>query len=294
MSKAKTGFQFPTYAALLAAVMIVFTLLTVPTLAGANHGVGGSGGGRVLLQDVQTLTLYNGKMTAGRRSAPVPQSACTGGTAAGHYTPPTIQCTNKGWDGVDAQWECKADLDNAYRFGETTVVCEGFDYPDDPYILAGSCGVEYTLELTQEGRDMQQAKASGYSGNSRYNSGGHGYSSYGSNSNRYGSSGSTFDASSMFSSMFMWIMVIVLIGAFCGDGRRSGNSSNYGYNTGYSSHRSSGPGFFTGYALGSYANSPRYSSPGRAWGGSSGGGGYGRSRSSGPRSASGFGGTSRG
>merc|ERR1712166_1533432 len=47
-------------------------------------------------------------------------------------------------------------LDNAYRFGETTVVCEGYDYPDDPYILTGSCSVEYTLELTQEGRDIQR------------------------------------------------------------------------------------------------------------------------------------------
>merc|ERR1712166_1665579 len=53
-----------------------------------------------------------------------------------------------------------ADLDNAYRFGETTVVCEGYNYPDDPYILTGSCSVEYTLELTQEGRDIQNAKIS--------------------------------------------------------------------------------------------------------------------------------------
>lgn len=39
------------------------------------------------------------------------------------------------------KWECKADMDNAYRFGETTVVCEGYDYPEDPYVLRGSCGV---------------------------------------------------------------------------------------------------------------------------------------------------------
>lgn len=39
------------------------------------------------------------------------------------------------------QWECKADLDNAVRFGKINVYCEGYDYPDDPYILKGSCGV---------------------------------------------------------------------------------------------------------------------------------------------------------
>jgi hypothetical protein len=33
-----------------------------------------------------------------------------------------------------------------YRLGKIEVVCEGYDYPDDPYILKGSCGLEYNLE----------------------------------------------------------------------------------------------------------------------------------------------------
>lgn len=32
-------------------------------------------------------------------------------------------------------------MDNAYRFGDIDVSCEGYDYADDPYILKGSCGV---------------------------------------------------------------------------------------------------------------------------------------------------------
>jgi hypothetical protein len=28
-----------------------------------------------------------------------------------------------------------------YKFGKLSVSCEGYDYPEDPYILAGSCGV---------------------------------------------------------------------------------------------------------------------------------------------------------
>ena len=39
------------------------------------------------------------------------------------------------------QWECKADMDSRYRFGDIAVNCEGYNYPDDPYILKGSCGV---------------------------------------------------------------------------------------------------------------------------------------------------------
>lgn len=43
--------------------------------------------------------------------------------------------------GAVFQWECKTDMDNAYRFGKVEVTCEGYDHPDDPYILRGSCGV---------------------------------------------------------------------------------------------------------------------------------------------------------
>ena len=49
-------------------------------------------------------------------------------------------------------------MDNLYRFGSVEVVCEGYDYPDDPYILKGSCGLEYTLELTKEGQNKNQGK----------------------------------------------------------------------------------------------------------------------------------------
>ena len=40
-----------------------------------------------------------------------------------------------------SQWKCDADLDSKYRFGRVEVLCEGYEYPDDPYILVGSCGV---------------------------------------------------------------------------------------------------------------------------------------------------------
>ncbi len=119
----------------------------------------------VKLSDVQVLTLYHGKMTNGRRSSPVPQLKCVGGTAGcraftpqasillsfeqiSSYNAPVVicqiqvvQCYNRGWDGNDIQWECKTDMDNAYRFGQISVSCEGYSYPDDPYILKGSCGV---------------------------------------------------------------------------------------------------------------------------------------------------------
>lgn len=121
--------------------------------------------GSVLLRDVQVLTLYKGRYTTARRSSPVPQLQCVGGSAGcGSFVPEVVQCQNKGWDGSDAQWECKADMDNAYRFGRIEVSCEGFNHPDDPYILRGSCGLEYTLELTEEGRSRHSHQSWGGGG----------------------------------------------------------------------------------------------------------------------------------
>ncbi|KAF9430214.1 Rab GDP dissociation inhibitor alpha [Entomortierella beljakovae] len=80
---------------------------------------------KVLLQDVQTLTLHRGRMTAGRRSSPVPQISCVGGNACGDYEPEVVQCRNTGFDGSDVQWKCQADLPDNLRFGELEVNCEG-------------------------------------------------------------------------------------------------------------------------------------------------------------------------
>ncbi|XP_073493163.1 store-operated calcium entry-associated regulatory factor [Phyllobates terribilis] len=135
-------------------------LLLLPMLA-ALHLSGVSGWNeheRVLLREIQAITLHADRYTNGRRAAPVPQLKCIGGSAGcGAVVPQVVQCHNRGWDGIDVQWECKVDMDNAYRFGKVEVNCEGFDYPEDPYILRGSCGLEYTLELTEEGRKRSQS-----------------------------------------------------------------------------------------------------------------------------------------
>ncbi|RXM27184.1 Store-operated calcium entry-associated regulatory factor [Acipenser ruthenus] len=57
----------------------------------------------------------------------------------------------------DTAWECKTDMDTAYRFGTIEVSCEGYNYPDDPYVLKGSCGMEYTLELTEHGKQNRKS-----------------------------------------------------------------------------------------------------------------------------------------
>ena len=81
-------------------------------------------------------------MITGRRSSPVPQLSCVGGTAGCKAVQLSlVECSNQGSDGSDAQYKGKTYMDVKYRFGKIEVSCEGYDYPDDPYILKGSCRV---------------------------------------------------------------------------------------------------------------------------------------------------------
>uniref|UniRef100_G3PVR5 Store-operated calcium entry-associated regulatory factor n=1 Tax=Gasterosteus aculeatus aculeatus TaxID=481459 RepID=G3PVR5_GASAC len=119
----------------------------------------------VLLRDLQALTLYKNRYTTARRASPVPQLQCVGGSAGCQaFVPEVVQCQNKGWDGVDVQWECRTDMDNAYRFGRIEVSCEGYSHPADALILKGSCGLEYTLELTEHGRSTSHGGTKSFGG----------------------------------------------------------------------------------------------------------------------------------
>jgi len=102
---------------------------------------------KILERDIESLTLYRNRYTTFRRTVALPHIKCIGGPC--HlYEPSVIQCTNKGFDGSKSNWECKAELPNYVRFETTDVLCEGFEYSDDPYVLVGSCGVEYTIVKT--------------------------------------------------------------------------------------------------------------------------------------------------
>jgi len=168
-------------------IKIIGFLFVLLALANAqvNHD-------RVRLRDVTAITLHNGKMTTGRRAAPMPQLICIGGSAgcSPDIIPDVVQCKQVGWDGYDATWECTADLDVKYRFGEIAVLCEGYDFPEDEYILRGSCALEYKLEKTSAARDDSYSNSHNYN----YN---------------YGSS--YYDSESSFGEKLFYIIIIGII-----------------------------------------------------------------------------------
>lgn len=108
----------------------------------------------VLLSKVSALTVRAGKQTASRRVKPVPQLQCVGpANICKLYAVDVMRCTNEGadYDENNIQWSCKASLPEDFKLGATDVSCEGYLSSEDPYVLSGSCGVEYRLLLTDKG-----------------------------------------------------------------------------------------------------------------------------------------------
>lgn len=118
----------------------------------------------VLLSDVQVLTLYQNRITTGRRGAPVSQLVCTGGNAQWEAEKEIdiVQCYNQGSDGREIQWKCETQFKSSgLRFGKIQVGCEGYESSDDEYILVGSCGLEYELIRTYPAKQQTQQQTNG-------------------------------------------------------------------------------------------------------------------------------------
>ncbi|KAL8997471.1 MAG: hypothetical protein Q9169_003251 [Polycauliona sp. 2 TL-2023] len=118
-------------------------------------------GQKVLLSTVQSLTLRHDLKTSHRRVAAVPQLKCIGGNAKDYYNVDIMRCKNQGadYDREDIQWTCSASLPSEFKLGSTDVICEGYESSNDPYVLKGSCGVEYRLMLTAVGEERYGRKA---------------------------------------------------------------------------------------------------------------------------------------
>ena len=129
---------------------------------------------RVLLSSVRALTLRKDLLTTHNRVSAVPQLKCIGGNAKGLYDVDLLRCKNQGssYGEEDIEWTCSASLPSEFKLGSTDVICEGFSSSDDPYILKGSCGVEYRLVLTELGEEKYGHRSHDLSGASTSDSSG--------------------------------------------------------------------------------------------------------------------------
>ena len=296
------------------------------SLSAGNSQRSPPGKNAILLSQVHSLTLRGGRLTSSRRVSPVPQLNCVGPSKriCNMYELDAMRCTNEGYgyDVEDVQWTCTASLPGEFKLGSTDVVCEGYRNADDPWILKGSCGVEYRLLLTEQGE--QKFGHGSFDENSwwRGQKPGKRFNDYNSLLNSLGN----LLFWGIFLGVFLWIVFAMLWECFGGErnpprpGRRWGWGGGGGgdggpypgdppppYSSSYSYSPMSGqgwrPGFWTGamtgggigYGLGRRNN--RYDSPygrGRRRGyGSGEGSSSSSSRFSAPSTSTGFGSTSR-
>jgi hypothetical protein len=185
---------------------------------------------RVLLTSVQSLTFVKDAYTTGRRNSPIKQLQCVSSIACTYaHTVQAIQCVNIGTnDRNEVQWKCETELDKRIRLGNTIVSCEGYDNSDDPYILKGSCGLEYSMHFANSDNNIMGKSSSSY---------------HDQNKNR------EQDYFQFFFLLFCVVIICIFLLSFC-------KSRSYG-NNGTTSHvyhhnsYNSGPGFWSGYWLGS-------------------------------------------
>lgn len=162
----------------------------------------------VLLSDIQSLTLRGGNAkTTHRRLPAIPQLKCVSPRAlCDLHTIDVMRCENRGpgYDPDDVQWSCTASLPPDLRLGSTDVLCEGYSSPDDPYVLRGSCGVQYTLALTDLGERRYPHLAGGGGGSS--------WDWFG-NNNYFDSDTGTDWAAYLFSLIFFSVLAWILYSA---------------------------------------------------------------------------------
>jgi len=211
---------------------------------------------KVLMSSVTSLTFYNDRWTTGRRNSPIRQMSCQSGPCKA--APDVIQCVVTGRDGKDPQWKCDSTLPTNVELGKVEISCEGYDYPDDPYILHGSCGLEYALRYTAGDGQAYSTYHSSYESSPSYSGG-----------------GSSWFSELVAFSLFVGIFYLVFRNCL----GQTGAGPSAAYHSPSASYAPSppGPGFWSGLGLGAlFGWRPSW---GGGWGGGWGGnygGNYGR------------------
>jgi len=200
-------------------VFLVFIVPFVFSFGWNNNQAPNAGGDAMLLDQIKVLTFEENKRTNARRVSAIPQLQCIGGNARGsQYQPNIVQCHNMGSDGYDVQWKCEAELNGEVRFGKTEVSCEGYGYPDDPYVLRGSCGLEYTLEYTNPQKQNQNS----WGGNS-----------YGNNYGSYDSHKSSWSVGGIIMFIIVCFIIYGIVKQCMANQAGAVGGGNDGYGPGY-------------------------------------------------------------
>ncbi|CAF0894157.1 unnamed protein product [Brachionus calyciflorus] len=114
---------------------------------------------KIKLSQLKSIKLYKNNYTTSKRLEANLQLQCKSSSfMCRAYGPNVVECTNIAYLENNVRWDCSAELDKRVRFANLKVTCEGYDTANDDYILAGSCGLEYNLELVNFSHDFYNNK----------------------------------------------------------------------------------------------------------------------------------------
>ena len=133
-------------------------VVTLATVAAALM-VGARADRPVRLRDVDALVFRAGEDVVDTRTHEVlPRLQCAYNPLGDDSVlPSAVMCENRGVDDRGTVvWKCSAELDDALRFDNVQVSCEGYSHPGDEYVREGSCVLKYTLALSSAAAHTQQ------------------------------------------------------------------------------------------------------------------------------------------
>lgn len=118
-----------------------FVLSALVALAAASNPCKFPG---VALKDVPVILLDPHGMTTACRTTAIRPIQCEGSGCHLYYPGVKVMCKNEG--GYEPIWRCEfPDLPSNLKISKTEVICEGYSYPEDPLVTAGSCGLVYQV-----------------------------------------------------------------------------------------------------------------------------------------------------
>jgi hypothetical protein len=158
------------------ALAAAFGAPAAASVSAAAGGLGAHGASdRLYLPGANVLVFVAGQMTFSRRGTPRLQLECVGGDAKhdDEEQPVHVDCYNEGVRPPLSEyerahpvlrWTCiRARRSRTTEMRDWRVVCEGYAYAEDLFVVKGSCWLEYKLFYTgeEEGEEEEVLESEG-------------------------------------------------------------------------------------------------------------------------------------